>query len=104
LARASRPLHKEDLDGAELLLLTSLPTLVQMVAGGAGVTLLPEPVENRRGQLRLRRFAAPGPGRTLALAWRSGSPAAEVLRRIAAVLREKLPSRATRQRLRENAS
>jgi LysR family hydrogen peroxide-inducible transcriptional activator len=55
---------------------TSLSTLVQMVSTSAGVTLLPSlalPVENRRGQLRVRAFARPGPGRTLALAWRRGS-------------------------------
>jgi LysR family transcriptional regulator, hydrogen peroxide-inducible genes activator len=55
---------------------TSLATLVQMVSTSDGVTLLPSlalPVENRRGQLRVRPFARPGPGRTLALAWRKGS-------------------------------
>jgi LysR family transcriptional regulator, hydrogen peroxide-inducible genes activator len=55
---------------------TSLATLVQMVSTSDGVTLLPSlalPVENRRGQLRVRPFARPGPGRTLALAWRRGS-------------------------------
>jgi LysR family hydrogen peroxide-inducible transcriptional activator len=55
---------------------TSLATLVQMVSAGSSVTLLPSlavPVENRRGQLRTRRFASPAPGRTLALAWRRGS-------------------------------
>jgi LysR family hydrogen peroxide-inducible transcriptional activator len=55
---------------------TSLSTLVQMVSTSEGVTLLPSlalPVENRRGQLRVRPFARPSPGRTLALAWRRGS-------------------------------
>jgi len=55
---------------------TSLATLVQMVSASGGVTLLPSialPVENRRGQLTLRPFADPGPGRTLAIVWRRGS-------------------------------
>jgi LysR family hydrogen peroxide-inducible transcriptional activator len=54
---------------------TSLATLVQMVSASRSVTLLPSlalPVENRRGQLRVRRFEAPGPGRTLVLASRRG--------------------------------
>lgn len=69
---------------------TSLATLVQMVSTGAAVTLLPllaVPVENRRGQLRVRSFVKPGPGRTLILAWRRGSALREPLMKIAAVLR-----------------
>jgi LysR family hydrogen peroxide-inducible transcriptional activator len=69
---------------------TSLATLVQMVRASEGVTLLPTvalPVENRRGQLRLRRFAGAGPGRTLALAWRRGAALAGPLDQVAAVMR-----------------
>ena len=42
---------------------TGLSTLVQMVGGGDGVTLLPRlavPVENRRGQLTVRAFRVTG--------------------------------------------
>ncbi|WP_283134015.1 LysR substrate-binding domain-containing protein [Rhizohabitans arisaemae] len=57
---------------------TSLPTLVQLVAGGLGVTLLPEsavPVEaGRRVPVRVRRFADPAPGRRIGLAYRATSP------------------------------
>jgi LysR family hydrogen peroxide-inducible transcriptional activator len=70
---------------------TSLATLVQMVSASGGVTLLPSialPVENRRSQLALRRFAAPGPGRTLALAWRRGSALRAPLVRIASTMRQ----------------
>jgi LysR family hydrogen peroxide-inducible transcriptional activator len=70
---------------------TSLATLAQMVAGGAGVTLLPRialGVENRRSELAVRRLAAPVPHRTLALAWRPRSPLAPALRQLAATLRE----------------
>ncbi len=58
---------------------TSLATLVQMVAGGAGVTLLPSlalEAENRGGALALRELAAPKPARTLVLAWRKTAPLA----------------------------
>src|SRR6185369_15698283 len=46
---------------------TSLSTLAQMVASGAGVTLLPElsvATEGKRARLRFRPFAKPEPGRT----------------------------------------
>ncbi|MCZ0736275.1 hydrogen peroxide-inducible genes activator [Phreatobacter sp. AB_2022a] len=56
---------------------SSLSTLVQMVANGLGLTLLPEicvDVEARYGALKLMRFADPEPHRVLGLAWRSSSP------------------------------
>jgi LysR family hydrogen peroxide-inducible transcriptional activator len=62
-----------------------------MVAGGAGVTLLPElalATELRRGGLAVRRLAAPEPHRTLALVWRRSSPLGPALRQVAATLRE----------------
>jgi LysR family hydrogen peroxide-inducible transcriptional activator len=56
---------------------TSLSTLVQMVANGLGVTLLPEralAIELRRGAgLVSRPFRAPQPARTIGLAWRPGA-------------------------------
>jgi len=56
---------------------TSLGTLVQMVANGLGITLLPATsveVEARAGSgLALRAFAAPVPGRTIGLVWRRGT-------------------------------
>ena len=69
---------------------TSLSTLAQMVAGGAGVTLLPEiavATETRGGDLRVRKLAAPTPHRTIVLAWRKRSPMAPSLRTLAATLR-----------------
>jgi LysR family transcriptional regulator, hydrogen peroxide-inducible genes activator len=65
---------------------TSLATLAQMVSSGAGITLLPSiavPVENRRGQLEIRPFARPIPGRTIALVWRPRSPFAAVFTELA---------------------
>lgn len=109
LARAQGPVRVQALDGERVLLLddghclrdqalavcarggaeelgfraTSLATLVQMVAGGAGVTLLPRmavETEARRAGLRVRPLASPSPGRTLVLAWRRGCASEPALR------------------------
>jgi LysR family hydrogen peroxide-inducible transcriptional activator len=56
---------------------TSLTTVMQMVANGFGVTLLPEvaaQAEARDGRVKLVRFVAPEPSRTVGLAWRRTSP------------------------------
>jgi LysR family hydrogen peroxide-inducible transcriptional activator len=55
---------------------TSLTTVMQMVANGYGVTLVPEvaiDVEVRDERVKLLRFAPPQPGRTIGLAWRRTS-------------------------------
>jgi len=73
---------------------TSLGTLV--VSAGTSVTLLPSlalPVENRRGQLRIRRFTTPVPGRTIALAWRRGSAMRDALQRVSETIREAITRR-----------
>jgi LysR family transcriptional regulator, hydrogen peroxide-inducible genes activator len=69
---------------------TSLSTLVQMVAGGAGVTLLPclsVPTETQRAKLEIRRFVTP-PERTLALIFRASCPVKPALVRVAALAKE----------------
>jgi LysR family hydrogen peroxide-inducible transcriptional activator len=56
---------------------TSLATVMQMVANGYGVTLVPRvavDVEVRDERVKLLRFAEPEPGRTIGLAWRRTSP------------------------------
>jgi LysR family hydrogen peroxide-inducible transcriptional activator len=56
---------------------TSLTTVMQMVANGYGVTLVPEvaiDVEVRDERVKLLRFAPPLPGRTIGLGWRQSSP------------------------------
>jgi LysR family hydrogen peroxide-inducible transcriptional activator len=73
---------------------TSLPTLVQMVASGAGVTLLPVlalDAEARPAGLRIRRFIDPAPHRTIALVWRPRSPLAGWLRQLGAAMRDAYP-------------
>lgn len=117
LARAREPVPAEVLDGETVLLLddghcfrdqalavcrrsgadeasvraTSLSTLAQMVAGGAGVTLLPSiavAAENRARGLAIRRFGVRGPARTLVLIFRETSPAADTLRALGKTLRD----------------
>jgi LysR family hydrogen peroxide-inducible transcriptional activator len=56
---------------------TSLSTLVQMVANGFGVTLLPKmslETEAKRDGIQLLAFAPPEPSRKIGLAWRKSSP------------------------------
>ncbi len=58
---------------------TSLETLRQMVASGAGITLLPELAAQagaglaNAGAIRLLRFTEPQPRRHIAILWRKGS-------------------------------
>jgi LysR family hydrogen peroxide-inducible transcriptional activator len=71
---------------------TSLHTLVQMVAGGLGVTLLPRVaidagITNGTG-LVLRPLAGSGAWRTLGLAWRPNAPRAADYRALAPHLAE----------------
>lgn len=68
----------------------SLSTLVQMVAAGRGVTLIPRmavPVETRSAAaVAVTRFPPPAPSRTVGMVWRAASPLADELARIAGVL------------------
>lgn len=73
---------------------TSLSTLVQMVAGGAGITLIPAiaiDTEARRARLPVRPLAS-GAHRTIAVIWRKGTALEPALRAIAAVLRDAYPT------------
>jgi len=71
---------------------TSLHTLVQMVAGGMGVTLLPkiaaEGGATAGAHVTLRPFAEPVVGRSIGVAWREGGPREEEAKLLAAALRE----------------
>jgi LysR family transcriptional regulator, hydrogen peroxide-inducible genes activator len=114
LTRSSRPVRPGELRGENVLLLedghcfrdqalaicarakahelqfraTSLTTLVQMVAAGDAVTLLPELAASVEGRhLKLRKFANPAPHRTIVLAWRKSSPMRDALRTFAKTLR-----------------
>ncbi|GJE25705.1 LysR substrate-binding domain-containing protein [Methylobacterium organophilum] len=74
---------------------TSLETLRSMVAAGAGYTLLPAlavpPGPDPSGLTVTRAFDLDGPGRTVALAWRSSDPRADGLEHLAAFFRAHAP-------------
>jgi LysR family transcriptional regulator, hydrogen peroxide-inducible genes activator len=70
---------------------TSLATLVQMVAGGAGVTVLPAlavPIENRHRALTIRAFTPKQPARTIALVWRKSAAREETLKALGKALKQ----------------
>lgn len=121
LAAKTSPVKEAELESEELLLLdeghcfreqvleacgvarrregdfraTSLSTLVQMVAGGAGITLIPAiavATEAKRARLHVRLLAGPSAHRTLAMIWRKGSAQEATLRAVAVALREAYPS------------
>lgn len=74
----------------ELLDGSSLSTLVQTVAAGIGVTLIPEmavPVETRSAAVSIARFDAPRPTRTVGMVWRKTSPLGKQLGRISEIVR-----------------
>jgi LysR family transcriptional regulator, hydrogen peroxide-inducible genes activator len=68
---------------------SSLATVVQMVANGMGMTLLPKislPVETTGSAVRLVAFSEPAPRRTLGLAYRRASARAEDCKALAGVI------------------
>ncbi|MEM7054484.1 MAG: hydrogen peroxide-inducible genes activator [Pseudomonadota bacterium] len=78
-------LPHEGLDGS------SLTTLVQMVASGLGVTLIPEmavDVETRLASVSVARFENPMAARTIGMIWRKTNPLAEQLMQIAEVVKQ----------------
>ena len=74
---------------------TSLTTLVQMVASGVGITLLPGvavETEASRAGLRVRPMASTKAHRTIVLVWRRRSPLGPALRDVADCLRRAFPT------------
>ena len=69
---------------------SSLGTIAQMVAGGLGVTLLPELAVEREAAaapgLSVVSFGADGPSRSVGLAWRANSPRADEYRALGETL------------------
>jgi LysR family hydrogen peroxide-inducible transcriptional activator len=69
---------------------TSLSTVMQMVANGYGVTLVPEVAANievRDDRVKLLRFAQPEPARCVGLAWRKSSPRAQDFHALGEIIR-----------------
>lgn len=74
---------------------TSLTTLLQMVAHGMGITLIPEmaiAAGEETGKLRVVPFASPQPSRMICLAWRRNSPRGDECRTLADLIREAQPA------------
>ncbi len=72
----------------------SLATVVQCVAGGLGVTLIPQmavAAETASGTLDVAHFADPAPGRTIGLAFRASSARADDYEYLAAIIRAQRP-------------
>lgn len=72
---------------------TSLATVMQMVANGYGVTLLPQvasDAEGRDARVKLLRFAEPQPSRSVGLAWRRTSPRGRDFEALGALVTETL--------------
>ncbi|MGA8436437.1 MAG: LysR substrate-binding domain-containing protein [Methyloceanibacter sp.] len=71
---------------------SSLATIVQMVAHGYGITLLPEMAVasevHQRSGIRLLHFPAPEPKREIGLAWRKTSPRKPDFHAFAALLKD----------------
>jgi LysR family hydrogen peroxide-inducible transcriptional activator len=70
---------------------TSLTTVMQMVANGYGVTLLPEiavAIEVRDQRVRLLPFSDPSPSRIIGLAWRKTSSRAREFRALGEIVIE----------------
>ena len=80
---------------------SSLATIVQMVANGYGITLLPEMAiaseVHTGGDIRLLRFRAPEPKREIGLAWRKTSPRKRDFIQLAELLRDVAPRRENRR-------
>lgn len=69
---------------------SSLSTLVQMVASGLGVTLIPEMaigVETQSTNVSVAQFENPKPKRTIGLVWRKTTPMAEQFHEVAKVMK-----------------
>lgn len=79
--RSSMP--REGLDGS------SLTTLVQLVAAGLGVTLIPQmavSVEARSTAVSVAQFPVPRPKRKIGMIWRKSSPLSDQFHQIAKIV------------------
>ncbi|MBN9309897.1 hydrogen peroxide-inducible genes activator [Devosia sp.] len=74
---------------------TSLSTIVEFVANGQGITLLPEIALRKEAtgdRIRIHRLQSPGAHRQLQLVWREATPFAEVFQDVAATIRRARPA------------
>lgn len=69
---------------------TSLSTIVEFVANGQGVTLLPQIALRKEAtdpRIAIHQLVSPGAGRRLSLVWREATPFADTFTEIAAIIR-----------------
>ncbi|ABD05320.1 transcriptional regulator, LysR family [Rhodopseudomonas palustris HaA2] len=77
---------------------SSLTTVIQMVAGGYGVTLIPQiaaEIERRDTRVKFLRLRRPQPGRTIGLAFRKTSPRRQDFEALGEVVREGVGGRSS---------
>ena len=75
---------------------SSLATVMQMVANGYGITLVPEvaaQMEAHDPRIKLVRFRNPEPSRSVGLVWRATSPRKEDFRALGRIVSESLKKR-----------
>lgn len=73
---------------------TSLSTIVEFVANGQGITLLPEIALKKEAtgdRIRIHRLQSPGARRLLSLVWREATPFASVFEQVAETIRRARP-------------
>jgi LysR family hydrogen peroxide-inducible transcriptional activator len=73
---------------------TSLSTIVEFVANGQGITLLPEIALRKEAtgdRIRIHPLQSPGAHRQLSLVWREATPFADLFRDVAATIRSARP-------------
>ncbi|MBU1304424.1 MAG: hydrogen peroxide-inducible genes activator [Alphaproteobacteria bacterium] len=76
---------------------TSLSTIVEFVANGQGVTLLPQIALRKEAtdpRIAIHALSTPGAGRLLSLVWREGTPFGTSFARMADVIRSTQPAAA----------
>ncbi len=87
--------------GEESFAATSLPTLVQMVGSGLGVSFLPRMAVDAglalAADVAVRPLAADSPSREIVVAWRAGSSRAEEGRLLAETLTEAIEASGRRK-------
>ena len=78
-------------NGTDQVAATSLGTLVNMIAGGLGVSLLPKLATdnglNIGPDVAVREFVSPVVGRQIGIAWRTGSPREADARKIGEIVK-----------------
>ncbi len=83
--------------GREQVAATSLGTLVNMVAGGLGVSLIPRLAADYGlpigSDVAIRPFVTPVIGRQIGIAWKTGSPREAEAREIGEIVRSEFASR-----------